>query len=165
MVLFLHCADDDDKPVLRRREEESGCRVKSCPLVVHKKPLWAPFLAPTNFTILSYGRHKRSILRTRRRTGTTWQALWYNRINSTDYSVAKDKTRDAIAQKLLREQKKNKKTKKSRTSSIEPVTCCTVCFVRRYINTLSRAGLHPQTPQTPQRQNGGNNWKTECFSS
>lgn len=122
-----------------RREEESGCSVKTCPLVVRKKPHWAP--------ICGTDKLHHPFLRTRQRTGTTWHALWYNRINSTDYLVAKDtNTRRRCSPKLHKNyySERRERKKKSRTSSMEPVTCCTVCFVRRHINTLSQAGLHPQ---------------------
>lgn len=125
-----------------------------------KKSLWAPpqslaqFLAPTTSTYpFSWTSQKRRILRTRRRTGTRWHALWYNRINSTDYSVAKDKTRDAAAIRSCtkptsrregeRERKKDKKLDIIHgTSSLVAL----YVFVRRHTHThtLSRAGLHPR---------------------
>lgn len=145
------------------------------------KPLPAPCFwhQQKNVMILSYGslkKKQRSILKRKRVDALEKrQALWYNRINSMDSWVAKDKTRDAVAQNFLsvNNKKRNKKP----------------ChFVVLYVssgdkhkkdkNSLSRAGLLPNTTTTNQTHpqahpllwrhhvnRTGNNWKTDRFSS
>lgn len=103
--------------------------------------------------------------------GTTWQALWYNRINSTtDYSVAKDEHKETPLHK--NEFSENWK----RTAGRRPpkaVTCCTVCFfflflsffsVRWFVQTHSAELAFTRDSSDPppaphSDQNGGNNWQ------
>lgn len=149
MVLFFHCANDDE-PVLQQREEESGCVWKPALWWGGKKSLWAPPLpiSGTNNFHLSFltdvtkkedfedtSTHRDEMTR------TLIQPHQLNGLFSSQGQNTRRRCYPKLHKNYFSEREREKGgRKKARHHPWNLSLVALYVFVRRH--TLSRAGLH-----------------------